>query len=168
MSTADLEIKVRPMSFMDLEAVFSIDKEIRAAGKTSATYKDFTTQQVLGAEIDKNASAKRSSKLEVAKLVDLGIVAEHQGKICGFVLGRQTYIAERDIEEGEIAIMGVHPDYQGKLVATELIDRICNLFRSRGVHRVRIGLDPSDKELQAFFERFDFRSQPIVYYNKNL
>jgi ribosomal protein S18 acetylase RimI-like enzyme len=164
----DFEVTIRPMSFADLEAVYSIDKEVRKTGKVSITYKDFTTQQVLGAEIEKTTTNGRLDKLEVAKLVDLGLIAEYQGEICGFVLGRQTYVAEHNIEVGEIAIMGVLPDYQGKLVATELVDRICHLFRSRGVHKVRIGLDPSDKELQAFFGRFDFRAQRIVYYDKTL
>lgn len=167
MSNAEADVQVRPMALSDLEDMLSVDKEIRAAG-ASITYRDFTTQQILGIEAGEADSPARPSMLEVAKLVDYGFVAEDRGRICGFVVGRQTCPAERDIQEGEIAIIGVHPDYQGKLVATELVDRVCRLFRARGVHRVRIGLDPLDRDLQAFFERFDFRGQQVLYYGKTL
>lgn len=167
MNAAESNVKVRQMVFLDLEPIFAIDKAIRAGGP-SATYSGFTTPQVFGMEMPEPDSAKRPSILEVARLIELGCVAEDRGKTCGFVLGRQTYLAERDIEEGEIAIIGVHPDYQGKGVAGKLVDAICNLFQARGVHRVRIALDPLDISMQAFFERVGFSGQHLLYYHKTL
>ena len=103
---------------------------------------------------------------EVAKLVDFGFVAEVEGTICGFIVGRQTYIAEHEIQEGEIAIIGVESDYRGKGIATKLVDSICGLFRSRGVQQVRAAVDPQDKDLSAFFERRGFRAEQRLHYTK--
>ena len=165
MSTAELDVKVRRMIFTDVKDIFAIDQAIRAAGP-SATYAGFTTPQLFG--LEEPDPAKRADILEVAKLVDLGLVAEYRGKTCGFVVGRQTYLAEHHIQEGEIAIIGVSPDHQGKRIAAKLVDAICDLFRSRGAQEVRIGIDPSDVNLPAFFEGAGFMGQRTYYYHKML
>ena len=105
---------------------------------------------------------------EVVKLIDLGFIAISEGKSCGFVVGRQTYLAEYDMQEGEIAMIGVMPGYRGKDVGGKLIDALSDLFRSRGVRRVRIGIDPQDKDLRAFFEHEGFSGQRLIYYSKPL
>ena len=165
MSTAESQVKVRPMSLLDLESIFSIDQAIRAS-EISVTYSGFTTPQMF--RMDQAHPDGRPDILEIAKLADLGLVAESGGNVCGFVLGRQTYLAERDIHEGEIAIIGVHPDYQGKGVAAKLVSSICDLLRSRGARRVRIGLDLKDTKMQGFFERAGFSGQELIYYHKTL
>ncbi len=168
MNIAELQVKIRPMVFLDLHTIFSIDEQIRASAKVSMTYKDFTTRQIFGIGTEESNSEKRPNILEVAKLVDLGFVAEAKGTMLGFVVGRQTYLAEREIQEGEIAIFGVHPDYRGKGIATKLINALCDLFRSRGVHRVRIEIDPRDEDLIAFVERSGFTGHHLLQYTKTL
>lgn len=168
MSTAKLQVNIRPMALTDLNRIFAVTQEIGAAKKTSATYERFTLQKIFGTSIDVTDPAQRPDILEVAKLIDLGLMAECEGEACGFVVGRQTYLAELDIQEGEIAIIGVHPDYRRKGVARKLIDAICDLFISRGVSRVRVGIDPQDKDLLAFFERAGFSGEYLLYLCKRL
>ncbi len=167
MKTTELHVTIRPMVFMDLKAVFSIDQQIRASAKISMTYNDFTTRQIFGISTEKDDS-KRPNILEVARLIDLGFVAEVKDTIIGFVVGRQTYLAERGIQEGEIVIIGVAPDYRGKGIAAKLVNALCDLFHSRGVYRVRIGLDSRDKDLIDVFERLGFTGQRLLQYTKPL
>ena len=151
------------MKIWDLKDIFAIDQKIRETG-ASATYKDFTTQQVFGRTSDNTKSRKVPTAIEVAKLVELGFVAEVDSIICGFVVGRQTYIFERDIQQGEIVIIGVDPDYRGKGMATKLVNNICDLFRSRDVQQIRSVIDPQDKELSAFLERQGFKGEQRLHY----
>ncbi|MFC1943290.1 GNAT family N-acetyltransferase [Chloroflexota bacterium] len=170
MSTAELQVKIRPMLFSDLKGIFSIDEAIREIERTDIgreiTYRDFNTRKIFGMDMEKSDSAERPNILEVAKLIDLGFVAEAEGTICGFVVGRQTYLIEREIQEGEIAIISVHPDYQRKDIGHKLLNAICDLFSSRGVQRVRMGMDPRDGFLQSFLEREGFSSRHLMYYTK--
>ena len=168
MSTADSEVRIRPMTFMDLDDIFTVTQEISAAKKISDTYKRFTLEKIFGMDERGTASSQKPDVLEVAKLIDHGLVAQCGGKTCGFVVGRQTYLAELDIQEGEIAIIGVHPDYRGKGVAHRLVDGISDLFLSRGVRRVRVGLIPSDEEMIAFFEKAGFSGEYIMFLSKGL
>ncbi|MFC1932694.1 GNAT family N-acetyltransferase [Chloroflexota bacterium] len=167
MSTAELQVKVRPMVFLDLKAIFAIDKATRDAG-TPVTYKDFYTRKIFGMDIENADSANKPDILEVAKLIDLGFVAETEGTICGFIVGRQTYLIEREIQEGEIVIVNVHPDYRGKGIGAKLMNAIFDLFRSRGVNRVRMGIEPSDVRMQSFLEREGFSSRHLLYFTKNI
>lgn len=163
------QIKIRPMAFSDLKEILSIDKAVIDAGTSDrykeVTYRDFNTKKIFGME--EKDTAKRPDILEVAKLIDLGLVAESEGKICDFVVGRQTYLIERGIQEGEIAIISVHPDCQRSGIGSKLVDSICELFRSRGVRRVRMGIDARDTYLQNFLEREGFNSRRVLYYIKN-
>jgi ribosomal protein S18 acetylase RimI-like enzyme len=167
MSNAKLKVKIRPMELLDLRAIFNIHQKLEAAEKF-ITYKQFTVRKTFGMTTEAVTSAKRPDILEVAKLINLGLVAEYEGNVCGFVVGRQTYIAERDIEEGEIAIIGVDPDYQRKGIANQLVNAICDLLSSKDVYSVRIGIDPDDEDLLAFFERMGFTGQRLLYMSKTL
>ena len=167
MNTAELQVKVRPMAFSDLRAIVSIDQELRAAG-TPVAYKDFTTHKLFGMDTEETDPTKRPDMLEVAKLVDLGFVAECEGTVCGFIVGRQVYLAESDIQEGDIAIIAVRPDYWGKGIAAKLVNSLCDLFSSRGIRRVGIAVDADDKSMLAFLERTGFSGNRLLYYRKKL
>lgn len=167
MNTVELQVKVRPMVFSDLKAIFSIDHKIRAAGTTVA-YKDLNTHKIFGIATETTDSTKRPDILEIAKLIDLGFVAESKGTICGFIVGRQVYLAESDIQQGEIALIAVHPHYWGKGIAIKLANSLCDLFRSRGMHRVGMTVDPVDKPMLAFLERSGFSSNRLLYYHKRI
>ena len=166
MNTSELQVNVRPMALTDLTAIIDIDQKIRTA-ETPTTYKDFTIRKIFGIGLKEVDPEERPNILEVAKLIDLGFVAETEGSVCGFVVGRQTYLAEHGIQEGEIAIIGVHPDHRGKGIATKLLNSLGDLFRSRGIQRVRMGVDPLDNDMLAFLERTGFSGQRLLYFTKS-
>ena len=168
MAPSEIQILIRPMTLTDINRIFTIHQRITEAD-TSATYRGFSAKRIFGIDKEATDTAKRQQILEeVAKFVDLGFVAESEGAECGFIVGRQTYQAEYDIQEGEIAMIGVDPNYRGKGIGTKLLNALCDLFQSRGVQRVRVGIDPVDKELTDFFEHEGFSGQRIIYYSKML
>ena len=167
MNVAETNVKIRPMALTDLKAILDIHRKLEAAEKYS-TYKQFTVRKIFGMSPEESEPANSPDILEVAKLINLGVVAETEGTMCGFAVGRQTYLAEFDIVEGEIAIIGVDPDYQRKGVASLLVNAICDLLKSKGVHSVRIGVVPDDSDLMAFFERMGFTGQRLLYLSKIL
>lgn len=162
-----LQVQIRPMQFSDLKAITSIDQEIRASG-TQVFYKDFATRTTLRLNPEGASTTERPDIQAVARLIDLSFVAECGGTICGFILGRQEYLAESDIQQGEIALIAIHPRYYGKGIATRLVDALCELFRSRGINRVGMAVDPADKAMLALVERYGFKSNRLLSYHKTL
>ena len=172
MTSSEVEIKVRGMSLEDLEAIFLIDRKIRRTGK-AITYANLTTEHIF--TIDRKVSwrTRATSYLElitgdVSGLLELGFVAEVEDHVRSFILGRAVHVGETATEVGVILILGVHPDYQGRGIATELVNALCEKYRSRGIKRVHIGIDQRDKDLLAFFEHMGFTVGHLVDYSKTL
>jgi len=119
-------------------------------------------------EKEKDSSSKTTNLSLIIALIELGFVAESEDKVVGFIVGRQTYLAEYNAQVGEIAMIGINADYRGNGIGAKLINTLNDRFRSMGVNRVRTGINPTDKNLVAFFEKAGFSGEPIVYYNKTL
>ena len=158
MSSLEGKIEIRPIVLRDLDAMFSIDKEIRAAGKT-ITYANLTTEEIF---------SKDRKAADLTKLLGFGLVAEVDGQVCGFILGEIVHLRDAAIELGVILIIGVHPDYQLRGIAVNLVNALSEKYRSTGIKRIRVAVDERDKDLIAFFERMGFRVGHLLVYSKIL
>ena len=154
------KVEIRPMTRDDLKAISSIDQEIRRKGQ-AYTYVNLTTERIFPTKKQVSHQAAPDSHLDLIKgamseLLDLGFVAEVEGHIRAFILGRIARARETATEVGTIAILGVHPDYQRRGIATRLTDALCDKFCSGDIKTVRIahrGVDRRDKPLLDFIER---------------
>ncbi len=172
MSSNELEINFRSMTLDDLDAIFSIDRKIREKGK-AITYANLTTERIF--TIDRKASrlTRPVSYVDlitgdVSGLLELGCVAEIEGHVRGFILGRLAHVGEGATEAGVILILGVHPDYWRKGVAKGLVNTLCQKYRAKGIKNVRIGIDERDKDLIFFFESMGFAVGHLIDYAKTL
>ena len=172
MTNSQLKTEIRSMTLEDRDAIFLIDRKIRGMGK-AITYVNLTTERIF--TIDRKVSRLRQPTSyvdlitgDVAGLLELGFVAEVEGHVRGFILGRVADVAERAIQVGVILILGVHPDYQRGGIATQLVNAMCDRYRSKGIKTVRIGIDQRDKELLAFFEHMGFSVGHLIDYSRTL
>jgi len=166
------EIKVRPMTLEDLDTIFSIDHRIRGSGQ-AVTYANLPTERVFTIDRHVGRLAKPVSyadliKGDVSELLALGLVAEVEGHVRGFILGRIAHAGETATEVGTIAILGVHPDHQRRGIASQLVNAMCEKYRSRGIKTVRIDVDQRDKPLLDFVEQGGFSVGHLIDYSKTL
>jgi len=169
---ADLQIKIRPMNLEDLDPILSIDHKIRAMGK-AITYANLTTERIF--TIDRKAGRLTRPVSyadlitgDIGGLMEFGRVAEIDGHVRGFILGRVAHMGEAATEVGHILILGVHPEFWRQGIAKGLVNALCEKYRSRGIRRVHIGLDQRDKELIGFFEKMGFSVGHLIDYSKTL
>lgn len=172
MTSAEDETKVRSMTLEDLDAVFSVDHKIRNMGQ-AITYANLTTEHIFTIDRHVGRLAKPVSYVDlirgdVSELLALGLVAEVEGHVRGFILGRVAHAGEAATEVGMIQILGVHPDYQQRGIATQLVNALCEKYRSKGISRVRAGIDQRDKRLLNFFEHVGFSVGHLIDYSKTL
>lgn len=163
MSRAQGKMEIRPIALEDLEAMFLIDKEIRATGKT-VTYADLPTEDIF--TISQEANRHKRPLSYITELLDFGFVAEIGGQICGFILGQVAH--ENDTEVGLLLMLGIHPAYQRKGIATKLVNALCKKCRSKGIKTVRATIDQQDKDLLGFIEHMGFVAGHRVDYSKSL
>lgn len=167
-NSAEVSIRIRPMVFSDLSPILELDQKIRTGRQVA--YHDLATSayRIFGIEADEADQAKKPDILEAAKVIDHSFIAECDGTLCGFIVGRQLYLAESNIQQGEIALIAVHPDYTGKGIAGQLVEAIFELFRSRDIHRVGISAAPDDKNMHTFLEHFGFSSNRLLSYTRKI
>ncbi len=142
------KLKIRPMEPEDIASVLEIDRAL--TGKQRAlTYTDLITGDLGG-------------------VLDLSFVAEVSSRVAGFLLGQHAFIGEPVTEVGLIQILGVHPDYQHKGVATQLVNAFLEHCKERDLKTVRIMVNERDSQLKEFFESLDFQRGKLIDYSKNL
>ncbi len=163
MSCIEDKIKIRPLVLEDLKAIFLIDKEIRAVGK-AITYANVATEDIF--TIGQEVNHQERPVSYIVGLLDFGFVAEIDSHICGFILGQIAH--ENATEVGLILMLGVHPDYQRKGIATNLVNTLCEKYCSKGIKTIRVTIDRQDKDLLGFVEHMDFIAGHRVDYSKTL
>ena len=93
------------------------------------------------------------------------ILAIREGsKVVGFV----TFVFDRSISVGTIRNNAVHPDYQGKGIATEMYSHVLGLFKKAGMSFARVGTggDLGHAPARRAYEKagFDLRREDVIYY----
>ena len=173
MSSTKVQMQIRPIAVRDLDTILTIDREIRKAQK-AVTYANVTTADIITSET-RTSGRKRASSYyldlisgETTGSPALGFAAEVQGRVRGFAIGRIVSVGKPATQVGQIVIIGVHPDYQRRGIATQLVKTICDEFHSRGVALAEFEVDIRDKELQGFVQRMGFSAGQPIRYTKNL
>lgn len=163
-------IITRPMLLRDLDAIISIDGEIRKTGKV-ITYAKITSEQIITAMETFTHSAYPESYVDfisrdMSGRIECCYVAEVDAEIRGFVIGQtigeETY--ERSEKLGEILVIGVHPLYWRKGIAGRLLESLYDAFRQKEVSKVRILIDRNDSYLMGLCDRMGFDAKQLVEY----
>jgi ribosomal protein S18 acetylase RimI-like enzyme len=170
MTSTGIGIEVRSLRLEDLDAIFTIDHQIRKTG-SAITYANITTEHVFTVDRHVGRLARPIGyadliKGDVSELLQLGMVAEIEDHVRGFILGRVTHVGEHATEVGVIIILGVHPDYQRRKIASGLVNAMYDRFRSKGINKMRIAVDSRDKALANFVEHMGFSVGHVIEYTK--
>jgi len=137
------DIKLRPITELDFEAVTAIDEKI------TGTYRPKDWEGRVAYYIRRDP--------------ELSLVAEMDGQVVGFMLG-EVKAGEFGLEEksGWIEVMGVDPKYQGHRVGARLMEGLLGNFRDRGAKAVRTLInEETQADLGKFFQASGFESTPI-------
>ncbi len=95
--------------------------------------------------------------------INTSLVAEVDGKIVGFIMG-DVYFGEFGIPETSATIdtIGVHPDFQNRGVAHDLMDQFLTNMKAVGVKKVYTLVNWNDFTLEHFFASQKFQPSKRV------
>lgn len=144
--------KVRPLQPKDVEPVLAIERDNTGNEARRLFLKE---------------TAEFHLKSQSRDLIAL--VAEDQGKVLGFVLGRVSGPEFGSRESlGWISVVGVDKAARGKGVGKELGEALLSEFRKRGVKRVRTLVDATDEALLTYFRSLGMLESKIDVMEKSL
>jgi len=170
--TTGSEIVIRPINLGDLDVMFWIDRKIRATGE-AITYSKLNSEQILTINRKVSRQIRPTSYADlitgdVRGLLEFSFVAEVNDHVRGFILGQITRIDNAAPDVGTILMLGVHPEYQRRGIATKLVNALLDNYHSKGIKKVRLGISTRDRGMIAFAEHVGFSTGHFVLYTKTL
>jgi len=93
-----------------------------------------------------------------ASLRDTFLLFEEQGKILGFLIACSCNLARRAI----IMRIAVHPDYQGRGIASKLITAALDKFRQRDLKCVELDVEIVKNGARKLYEKFGFKVMQVA------
>ncbi len=94
----------------------------------------------------------------------LFLVAEVDGKVVGFLVGRESRGMPDEVlrrrgatKAGSIETLAVDTQYRRRGIATALLDRVFELFRQRGVDYVSLAVPAEEEGARRLYEKLGFR-----------
>ncbi len=139
---ADTSINIREMNEEDVEGILNIEREVRGSSR-AVTYAP-VPDSCVGGEIGSS------------------VVAEEDGRIIGFVLGR---IVSSPVELNDIAwieLIGIHPECQSRGVGKRMVEAWKDCCKAKGIKKVHIMINWRDWWMQSFFESQGFYRGDLV------
>lgn len=142
----DKGVTIRPMKEEDVNDLLSINDRIQ---DRAITY-DPVPDSCIGGDIKAS------------------IVAERDGEVVGFVLGR---IAPSQFELDDVAwveMIGILPPYRGKGLGAQLVESWKKHCQEKGISKVYVMVNQRDTRLQKLFESHGFSRGELVNYGANI
>ncbi len=96
---------------------------------------------------------------------DLFLVAEEDGKVVGFVFGLESNLPDEVLRNrkatkaGSIEVLAVASERRQKGIATALLNRLFDEFRSRGVDYVSLTVPAEEVAARKLYEKLRFEER---------
>ena len=143
-----LKTIVRKMEEEDIESVLEIDRKI--TGFDRATTYTRTPTNYVGGELD------------------ISVVAEAEGKIVGFLLGRVT---DSPYDVGDsylLELIGVDPEYKRRGLGRRLVSAFEKACQEKGASSIRVLVSWHDWWLLSFLRSLEFSRGEMTEFVKPL
>ena len=96
------------------------------------------------------------------------LVAEHEEKIIGFIkfITLENRALESDIKCSLLSLMYVVPEFRRKRIASELMNRVFEYVKSKGVTHVRLNVLTSNIPAMNLYKKMGFQDYSIIMRKK--
>jgi ribosomal protein S18 acetylase RimI-like enzyme len=96
------------------------------------------------------------------------LVAEHEEKIIGFIkfITLENRPLESDIKCSLLSLMYVVPEFRRKRIASELMNRVFEYVKSKGVTHVRLNVLTSNIPAMNLYKKMGFQDYSIIMRKK--
>ncbi|HZP96887.1 MAG TPA: GNAT family N-acetyltransferase [Candidatus Limnocylindria bacterium] len=143
------DVKIRPVTELDIEAICKIDERI------TGTYRPEVWEDRVIYYIRRDPDSSQ--------------VAELDGTVVGFMLG-EVRGGEFGLEEptGWVEFFGVDPKAREKGVGRSLSEALFAGFKRKGAHVARTMVANADRDIDAFIRRIGFTPAPVTALERRL
>jgi len=142
-------VNIRELTSSDAEAVQQIRKAI------SEEDGDVNFEKI----IEQQTSDGRSQS---------GLVAEINNNVVGYMLHTTLYAGFGIKKSAWIMAMGVYPDYMGQGIGLELANKLCEIYKEKGVSSIYSSVRWDSTDVLSFFKKLGFERSEFINLKKKL
>ncbi len=96
------------------------------------------------------------------------LVAELNGKVVGYMISTTLYAGFGIQKSAWIMAIGVHPYHMGKGLGIKLANRICDLYKEKGVNSIYSSVLWDSIDVLSFFKKLGFKRSEFINLKKDL
>jgi ribosomal protein S18 acetylase RimI-like enzyme len=93
-------------------------------------------------------------------------VAEHQGKVVGFMISYILTAGFGEAKSAWIATLGVDPNYMGQEIGASMAQKIFDIYKSAGIDNVYTTVRWDSTDLLSFFKTLGFDRSKFINLRK--
>lgn len=95
-------------------------------------------------------------------------IAEHQGKIVGFMISYILTAGFGETKSAWIATVGVDPDFMGQGIGAEMARKIFEIYKAAGIEKVYTSVRWDSTDLLSFFKTLGFDRSEFINLKKTI
>jgi len=96
------------------------------------------------------------------------LVAEVNGKVAGYMISTTLYAGFGIGKSAWIMSLGVHPDHMGQGLGLKLANRICDIYKEKGVGSIYSSVMWDSIDVLSFFKKLGFKRSEFINLKKDL
>lgn len=96
------------------------------------------------------------------------LVAEVNGKVVGYMISTTLYAGFGIGKSAWIMSFGVHPDHMGQGIGLKLANRICDIYKAKGVSSIYSSVMWDSIDVLSFFKKLGFKRSEFINLKKDL
>lgn len=96
------------------------------------------------------------------------LVAEINGRVVGYMISTTLYAGFGIRRSAWIMSIGVHPEYMGQGLGLKLANRICDIYRDKGVKSIYSSVMWDSIDVLSFFKKLGFQRSEFINLKKDL
>jgi len=96
------------------------------------------------------------------------LVAEIKGAVVGYMISTSLYAGFGIKKSAWIMAIGVHPDFMGQGIGLKLANKICEIYKNKGVKNIYSSVLWDSTDVLSFFKKLGFERSEFINLKKKL
>ena len=123
------------------------------------------------------AISEEDAQVDFQKLVEqhisdgngqTSLVAQVDGMVAGYMISTTLYAGFGIGKSAWIVSFGVHPDHMGKGIGLKLANRVCDIYKEKGVSSIYSSVMWDSIDVLSFFKKLGFKRSEFINLKKDL